>query len=71
METILELENENSEHYREELTLELNEDGSINILTIVDGNTGYGYRDPELFEMTEYTLSKEQVAQVIEFLSQS
>lgn len=71
MDTKLELENENSTHIREELTFERNKDGSILVTAVIDDNTGYGWRDPEAFELTEYTLSKEQVAQVIEFLSQS
>ena len=68
----LELENENTKAYEESLTLERNQDGSVLIDIFVDRNTNHGrWFEPTLVDQAEYTLSKEQVAQVIEFLSQS
>ena len=71
MET-LEFENENTVHEREALRLERNSDGSVSITSIVDRNENHGrwYQD-SLFEMVDYTLSREQISQVIEFLSRS
>lgn len=70
MSTTLELENENRRRkLREELTLEKQEDGTILVTAIEDENKGYGYRDDSLFSMVEYTLSKEQIKEVIEFLT--
>ena len=71
MKTVLELENENSKRRREELSIELNDDGSVLISAVVDENTEHGWKDPGLIEVTDYTLSKEQVASVIEFLTKS
>ena len=68
---ILELENENTKHNREELTLEKLEDGSVLVTAIKDENNWYGFKDNSLIDIAEYTLSKEQVAQVIEFLTKS
>lgn len=68
---ILEFENENTKHHREELTLEKLEDGSVLVTAIKDENNWCGFRDNSLFNIAEYTLSKEQVAQVIEFLSRN
>lgn len=70
MSATLELENENRRRkLREELTLEKQEDGTILVTAIEDENKGYGYRDDSLFSMVEYTLSKEQIKEVIEFLT--
>ena len=70
--TTLELENENRRRkLREELTLEKQEDGTILVTAIEDENKGYGYRDDSLFSMVEYTLSREQIKEVIEFLTKS
>lgn len=69
MSTTLELENENSTRYREELSFEKQEDGTVLITAIEDNNNPFGFRDNGLFDMCEYTLSKEQIVQVIEFLT--
>lgn len=69
MSTTLELENENRTRYREELSFEKQEDGTVIVTAVEDNNNPYGYRDNGLFDMCEYTLSKEQIMQVIEFLT--
>lgn len=70
MSTTLELENENRTRYREELSFEKQEDGTVLVTAVEDNNNNpYGYRDNGLFDMCEYTLSKEQIMQVIEFLT--
>ena len=69
MSTTLELENENRTRYREELSFEKQEDGTVLVTAIKDDNNPHGYRDHDLFNRGEYTLSKEQVIQVIEFLT--
>lgn len=71
MNTTLELENENTTRHREELTIEKNKDGSVLLTVVEDENSGGGWYDNALFSMSSYTLSKEQVDQVIKFLSQS
>ena len=69
MSTTLELENENRTRYREELIFEKQEDGTVLVIAIEDNNNPYGYRDNGLFDMCKYTLSKEQIKEVIEFLT--
>lgn len=69
MSTTLELENENRTRYREELSFEKQEDGTVLVTAIEDNNNPYGYRDNDLFNRGEYTMSKEQIIQVIEFLT--
>lgn len=68
---ILELENENRTCLREELSLEKLKDNSVLVTVVVDENTGYGYRDDSLLNISSYTLSKEQIVEVIDFLTKS
>lgn len=69
MSTTLELENENRTRYREELSFEKQEDGTVLVTAIEDNNNPFGFRDNGLFDMCEYTMSKEQIIQVIKFLT--
>lgn len=69
MSTILELENENRTRYREELSFKKLKDGTVLVTAIEDNNNPHGYRDNDLFNRGEYILSKEQIVQVIEFLT--
>lgn len=71
MSTTLELENENRTRYREELIFKKQKDGTVLVTAIEDDNNPFGYRDNDLFNRSEYTLSKEQIVQVIEFLTES
>lgn len=67
----LELENENRTCYRQELSLEKLKDNSVLVNVVEDENTGYGYRDDSLLNISNYTLSKEQIVEVIDFLTKS
>lgn len=49
MSTTLELENENRTRYREELSFEKQEDGTVLVTAIEDNNNPHGYRDNDLF----------------------
>ena len=67
MSTVLELENRTN--FREELTFEKLENNSVLVTVMVDEISNPGWRDNELFSMMEYAMSKEQIVQVIEFLT--
>lgn len=69
MSVTLELENENRTRYREELSFKKLKDGTVLVTAIEDNNNPHGYRDNDLFNRGEYILSKEQIVQVIEFLT--
>lgn len=71
MSTTLELENENRTRYREELIFKKQKDGTVLVTAIEDDNNPLGYRDNDLFNRGEYTLSREQIKEVIEFLTKS
>ena len=69
--TTLELENEYKQDIREKLSLEKLENGSILVTALQEEDCDSCWVDNALFSMTEYTLSREQIEEVIEFLTKS
>lgn len=71
--TTLELENrnENRAEIREKLTFEKLENGSVLVTTLQEEDCDGCWADNALFSMTSCTLPKEQIVQVIEFLTES
>lgn len=69
--TTLELENEYKQDIREKLTLEKLENGSILVTTLQEEDADTWCVDNAFFIMTSCTISKEQIKEVIEFLTKS
>lgn len=69
MNTILELENENRTNFLEKVTLEKLEDGSVQVTALEEEYCDACWRDNAQFSMATCTLPKEQIVQIIEFLT--
>ena len=71
--TTLELENrnENRVEIQEKLTFEKLENGSVLVTTLQEEDCDACWVDNALFSMTSCILPKEQIVQVIEFLTES
>lgn len=69
--TMLELENknENRAEIQEKLTFEKLENGSVLVTALQEEDCDACWADNALFSMTSCTLPKEQIMQVIEFLT--
>ena len=69
MSTTLELENENRANFREKLTLEKLEDGTVQVTVLEEEYCDSCWSDNAQFHIATCTLPKEHIVQVIGFLT--